>query len=258
MGKIRFSFAFVLMLFALTMFGYGHIVCSYSFALLIHESAHWCVAKAKNIDSVDMYFSLFGARLNLTTANINIRDEILIALAGPVANFILILITVAGWWVVPISYAGTLDFVIANATIGLTNLLPIYPMDGGRILVGLLRKRRIKILKVMRVLSIVLGLSFILTFVFTIKIFPNYTLLLMGINIFICIFDYEKNAYFYSVANCLANINNVIEQKVFYVPIGTKKSELIKYLSSRYYAVFYFVNKNGEVKYTLDAGKILK
>ena len=31
------------------------------------------------------------------------------------------------------------------------------------------------------------------------------------------------------------------------MPIGTKKSELIKYLSSRYYAVFYFVDKNGPI-----------
>ncbi len=70
------------------------------------------------------------------------RGMALVAAAGPVANFILAWLAVVALRLTPIlgspgerflSY-----FILANLVLGLFNLLPIPPLDGGRIAVGLL------------------------------------------------------------------------------------------------------------------------
>jgi Zn-dependent protease len=61
----------------------------------------------------------------------------LVAAAGPLANFALALL---GGFLLSISQATVFltYFIIVNLTLGLFNLLPVPPMDGGRIAVGVL------------------------------------------------------------------------------------------------------------------------
>jgi Zn-dependent protease len=61
----------------------------------------------------------------------------LVAAAGPLANFALALL---GGYLLSISQASVFltYFIIINLTLGLFNLLPVPPMDGGRIAVGVL------------------------------------------------------------------------------------------------------------------------
>ena len=61
----------------------------------------------------------------------------IVAAAGPLANFALALL---GGYLLSISQATVFltDFIIINLTLGLFNLLPVPPMDGGRIAVGVL------------------------------------------------------------------------------------------------------------------------
>ncbi len=61
----------------------------------------------------------------------------IVAAAGPLANFALALL---GGYLLSISQASVFltYFIIINLTLGLFNLLPVPPMDGGRIAVGIL------------------------------------------------------------------------------------------------------------------------
>ena len=61
----------------------------------------------------------------------------IVAAAGPLANFVLALL---GGYLLSISQAPVFltDFIIINLMLGLFNLLPVPPMDGGRIAVGVL------------------------------------------------------------------------------------------------------------------------
>lgn len=81
------------------------------------------------------------------------RDMMWIALAGPFANFSLALfcalvyhafnylviseIISAGWMLVPLQQM-LVAGVVVNISLGLINLIPIPPLDGGRILAGIL------------------------------------------------------------------------------------------------------------------------
>jgi len=74
------------------------------------------------------------------------RGMMLVAAAGPAMNFFLAWLGALGGWLLPyitpqaMAPAATFiqDFILANVVLGLFNLLPIPPLDGGRIIVGLL------------------------------------------------------------------------------------------------------------------------
>ena len=91
---------------------------------------------------------------NLTSPR---RDMMWIALAGPLANFLLAMFCAilyhltnsmvtgnigngGGWLMVPFQQM-VVAGVVVNLSLGLINLIPIPPLDGGRILAGLLPQR---------------------------------------------------------------------------------------------------------------------
>ena len=65
-------------------------------------------------------------------ANLLSLKKILIAVAGPLTNFILAIIFYKTKFSIP--YNIQEQIIYTNILIGIFNLLPIYPMDGGRIL----------------------------------------------------------------------------------------------------------------------------
>lgn len=97
----------------------GHIIAGLRFG--------WTIKEVKLLP--------FGGVVEVEEAGaVPAREEIWVAIAGPVQNVILAAIAFglgqAGW----IDRGWSDDFVRANVLIGLFNLLPILPLDGGRIL----------------------------------------------------------------------------------------------------------------------------
>jgi Zn-dependent protease/8-oxo-dGTP pyrophosphatase MutT (NUDIX family) len=109
-------------------------------SLLAHELAHSVVAVLRGIPVHRITFFLFGGMAQTSQDSRSPGEEFGIAVAGPVMSFLLAALFIALWWVGagagwPATVVGTAGYLGAlNLVLGVFNLLPGFPMDGGRIL----------------------------------------------------------------------------------------------------------------------------
>jgi Zn-dependent protease len=111
-------------------------------SVVAHELAHALVARGFGIRTHDIVLSPLGGVARLDGTPASGRAEVLIALAGPAMS---LAIAGAAWLALgfaPAAAAGVLGTLVwANAMLGVFNLVPAFPMDGGRVLRGLLHER---------------------------------------------------------------------------------------------------------------------
>ena len=101
---------------------------------LQHECAHAFAAAKLGYKLNKIVLMPFGAVIDGDLKNIGFRDEIFVALCGPLCNLLTAVFFVALWWFHPTMYAFTDTACYSSLTIALINLLPAYPLDGGRVL----------------------------------------------------------------------------------------------------------------------------
>jgi len=106
--------------------------------VLLHELGHSLVALAHGIRVVDITLWPLGGMARMSQIPESTRIEGLIAIAGPAVNLLLaaagfLAAALTGW---PLEW-----FVWVNLTMGLFNLLPAFPMDGGRLLRAFLGRK---------------------------------------------------------------------------------------------------------------------
>lgn len=107
---------------------------------LLHECGHIFCAERLGYDCASVKLMPYGAAAVCDIEGISPADEIKLALAGPAVNAF-ICVGVAGlWWFYPETYAYTDTVMSANAAMLALNLLPAYPLDGGRVLKCVLKK----------------------------------------------------------------------------------------------------------------------
>ena len=139
--KVKIKPSFWIFIVVAVVFRQGYFATMYSFAVLLHEIAHYVVASKLFYRCKEIQLGLFGAVLYGEFQDVNGADRIKIAIAGPLMNLALCLACLAVWWLAPDSYYYTESFFAANLTMACANLLPCYPLDGGRILTGLAEKK---------------------------------------------------------------------------------------------------------------------
>lgn len=108
-------------------------------SILAHELGHAIVGERVGIRFGDIYLHLFGGAAMIKSKVPSAKAEFWCAIAGPAASLALApILMVAGGLVGGWLGLDSLGYVIAsigfiNLVLGLFNLLPIFPMDGGRI-----------------------------------------------------------------------------------------------------------------------------
>jgi Zn-dependent protease len=107
-------------------------------ALLAHEFGHALVAQRLGIRVIDVTLWHLGGMARMQEIPESPRLEAAIASAGPLVNLALAALTVPLLLVrdelSPLGAELAFDFAAMNALLGGLNLLPIFPMDGGRLL----------------------------------------------------------------------------------------------------------------------------
>lgn len=129
-------------------------------SLVLHELAHSVVARRYNVEIKGITLFVFGGVAELGSEPKTAGSEFLIALAGPVMSLLLSL----GFWFVSIilnqlnseALAAMVRYLaIINLILALFNLLPAFPLDGGRIFRAYLWYRNADFLKATKTASAV-------------------------------------------------------------------------------------------------------
>jgi Zn-dependent protease/CBS domain-containing protein len=109
-------------------------------SVLIHELAHSFMARARGLDARSITLFIFGGVSNLGGEAKQPSTEFLVAIVGPLTSFVLAGISYIVLILVPEVrvelVAGYLLFI--NLILGLFNLVPGFPLDGGRVLRAIL------------------------------------------------------------------------------------------------------------------------
>lgn len=247
--KFKFKPLFVIYVFLCIYFNWFNKIFYYVVTVTIHEYGHYLCAKHYGYHMDTIVFSVSGAGLT-NSNNFKPKDEIKIALAGPLVNLVLITIIIAFFWIVPMSYLYTYDFLVSNIVVMIFNLLPMYPLDGGRIIIAYLtlkHRSRDKMLRSSRILCFVFGTIFLVLFIMSLFFKINYNLAIISCFLTINGVNSSKSKYFDKVSALNKKLDKPLEVKVFKVA-DMDKSTLIKNLSPHYYSVFQLTDENGKVQ----------
>ena len=114
-------------------------------SVLFHELCHSIIAKRMGIPVPSIVLFLFGGVSQIAEEPREPREEFRMAIVGPISSLLLAGIFAAGWLTlkgkeVTIPAVFQYGFMI-NLMLGLFNLIPAFPMDGGRVLRAILWTR---------------------------------------------------------------------------------------------------------------------
>ncbi len=148
---VRIHWTFLLLPYLLAFLGNSPSVIVLGMAVvfgcvLLHELGHSLVARSFGIRVVDISFWPLGGLARMSEIPESPRIEGLVAIAGPAVNFLL---TGAGLLLLTLVLVLGLpgetlwrSFILLNLVQGLFNLVPAFPMDGGRVLRAFLARKR--------------------------------------------------------------------------------------------------------------------
>lgn len=196
MFKVKIHPLFILLALVTVFQGKFNIACSYLIAVLFHEAGHYYSAKRRGYVMDEIVLMPYGAVL-YGWEKIEKHSRLAIASAGIAASFALSLFLYALNWLLPVSYYFTSEINKASLTLGFFNLLPLFPLDGARILLSII-KNKDKGLKILRILGAVF--SFVFFGLSVVSIFTGYnvTLSVMSIFLFVgAVSGTEKEKYYH-------------------------------------------------------------
>jgi Zn-dependent protease len=107
--------------------------------VLLHELGHAMAARGFGIRTRDITLYPFGGIATIAGEPRRPWQELVVAVAGPAVNFGLAALFGLGWLVAGGGGFGLLaEMAVLNLGMGMFNLVPAFPMDGGRVLRALL------------------------------------------------------------------------------------------------------------------------
>lgn len=236
-------------------FGIGAFLSSVV-AVAMHESFHAIAAGRRGYPSEKIIFLPYGATL-YNNGNFDKVSDVVIALAGPVSNLVAALFTVASWWIFPDGFPYLQTFFYANLATGLFNLLPVTPLDGGRIVAAIFGYKP-KVCKLLKIFGAVVSLALTILYLVSLKSTPNFTALIMAVFLIIYnVFPNEQNDYRY-----LKNANPVVKNydagvigQFIYIDENATLQRILYMIKPDYRYVFYIM-KNNEITAEIDENEM--
>lgn len=126
-------------------------------SVLLHELSHSLVAKRIGLPVHSITLFIFGGVSSLEKEAENARDEFKVAIVGPLTSFIIGAVSLIAFLIFVLNDAGDSPggavcgyLGVVNIAVGIFNMLPGYPLDGGRVLRSIIWARNRNQLKATR------------------------------------------------------------------------------------------------------------
>lgn len=213
------------------------LMLNYFFALALHELAHMLVASKRGYKIKFVNLSMFGLAVQLDE-DIDNHDAFAINIAGPFCNLILSVLCLAGFAVWPQLSSIFGVFCNCNLVLAFFNLLPIYPLDGGKIFKSIFKSNKTyKIADL--IVRCVLSVTFAVLFICSIK---------HGVNLFYLLFALF---FIFSKPNLKPNLSlfkaknkSTKYQKVALLKVGENINlfDMLKKINTHQFTIFYCAN----------------
>lgn len=235
------------------------------FCVFLHELGHALAAKKYNIKTRDITILPIGGLARLESMPQIPRQELWVAIAGPLVN-----VAIAAILAVPVFLGddGTERFsivsinadnflsqvLIANIVLFLFNLIPAFPMDGGRILRALLAMRmpRPKATKIAASIGQFLAIGFVLVGFF------NGNFMLIFIGLFIYLGAQSESGYTEAVSSLEGySVRDIVMKDFKTLDKNEPLSEAVRMLLNGQSRDFLIMDNN-EVVGTLNRNEMIK
>lgn len=244
--KLDFSFLFLFGL--LLLLGMGKVFLLYVVFIVLHELSHLLVARKLGYFPKQLKLTIFGAALE-GFDDFLVLDEIKIVIAGPLFNLMVVVLCYLSFWFMPESYEYLNEILLVNQTILVFNILPIFPLDMGRLLLSFcsIKNGRMQAVKKIKAFSFffmaVMFVVSILVFLFSF----NLSLGFACVNLCILLFESASGTSFKReivFRKKMERLHNGITQKIIYVANDYSEKFLLKFIDGDHYYVFVFVDEN--------------
>lgn len=204
------------------------------FALAVHEFSHFLSAKSKGFVPDGFCLTPFGATMSYD-CGLSDKDEFFVTLAGPCSNLVCCLFCAALWWFCPESYRFSRGFFDASFALAVFNLLPVFPFDGGRLLLSL-SKNKIRFLRKNRIFGFVLSALILAAGVYSAISGYGFTLIFAAaVILWSNIFDAPKERYrvIFSSHGVFSSPYAPYEKRDVFVDGRAKTGELLRFLTHK-------------------------
>jgi len=233
--------------------------------VIIHELGHIFAAKSYGWAILEVELLPFGGVAKVDQTSDSIWDELIVAIAGPLQNLLMIFAALGfqkmGLW----SNDWTFFFIQGNIGIGLFNLLPIAPLDGSKIL----KTFFFYLLSFRKAVMFSIFISFVLSLFFC--IWATGFMLYQKINIngiILAVFflynnwmDVKKVPYLYWQFLLKKAAKKPMENQTavsLVVDQNTPIIHALKLLKKGRYHIFYLLSEHGEIVRIFPEEKVVK
>ncbi|MCX4363100.1 MAG: hypothetical protein OSJ74_06940 [Clostridia bacterium] len=245
--KIKLHPLFFLLAGVFLVLGQFELLCGYLISIVAHEVAHNRMAKLRGYGMGVITIMPYGGSLECGD-DYNDSDNILIALSAPLFNLTVATFTVALWWLLPDVYAYTRDLCMANLSLGLVNLLPLYPLDGSRVVISLVKKKT-RAVKILKWFTVVAGAVMFVGGIVGVFFTLNITLPIFGLFLILSgVFTGKSQSYFH-LANSrpfLKDYTHGLNEEIIYIAQDSQLFKFLRFLGKDKICRFILVDSKGD------------
>ncbi len=244
--KVDFSF-FIMLILAFFLDEVRLYFCFICF-LIMHELAHFVVAKKLGYMAKRIKLNFFGASLE-GLDDFLLTDEIKVILAGPLFNLSIVVLCYLSFWFYPESYHYLNEILLANWAIFAFNFLPVYPLDLGRVLHAVFSKKydRQKSLKTVKFLSLIFLILMFILFLISFFFEFNFSFGFVIVNLTFLLFSSSKDTSFKRqlfVSRKYKLLKKGLIERNIYVEKDKPHFSLFKYIDDYHFVNFIFLDSN--------------